>query len=287
MKYSQSATAVRELLSHYHLRPDERRGQNFLIDDEVYDVILKAAALTLDDAVLEIGAGLGTLTERLAAAARRVVAVEVDERLVAVLRRRLGALPNVAIVSRDILRVAVPTLGLAPPYKVVANIPYNITGQIFKKFLTQDVPPASLTVLVQREVGERIVAAPGDLTLLALSVQVYGQPRLVRVVPRDCFWPVPAVDSAVLHVADVRPFPFADVPEKFFWCVVRVGFVARRKQLHNNLAAGLQLSPSVVQRALALAGVAARARAQDLSIESWHALAAALHPTLTASPAAS
>jgi 16S rRNA (adenine1518-N6/adenine1519-N6)-dimethyltransferase len=266
---------VRALLKRYHLRPDRRRGQNFLIDEAVYDDMLAAAELAPRATVLEVGAGLGTLTERLAARAGQVVAVEVDPRLARLLRARFATQANVAVVQADILRRPPATLGLATPYQV-ANIPYYLTSALLKLLLTGAAQPTSLTLLVQREVAERIVAAPGAMSLLALSVQLYGQPRLVRTVSPDAFLPPPEVASALLAVRGLRRFPFTDVPEQRFWQVARVGFAAKRKQLVNNLAGGLRLPRAAAAAALETAGIAATARAEDLSLTAWRALVRAL-----------
>jgi 16S rRNA (adenine1518-N6/adenine1519-N6)-dimethyltransferase len=272
-----TASEVRQLLRRYHLKPDRRRGQNFLVADEVYDDIIGAAALTPTATVLEVGAGLGTLTARLAERAGRVVAVEVDTRLAPLLQQRFATRANVTVVAADILRRPPAHLGLEPPYQVVANIPYYLTSALLKLLLTGRPQPTSLTLLVQREVAARIVAAPGSMSLLALSVQLYGQPRLVRTISPDAFLPPPAVSSALLTVGDVRPFPF-DVPERRFWQVARIGFAAKRKQLVNNLTGGLQLPRATVAAALQVAGLAATVRAEDLSPVAWRALVRALPP---------
>ena len=264
---------VRTLLRERHILPNPRRGQNFLIADQVYGSILHTADLTSDDTVLEIGAGLGTLTAQLQPLVHKVVAVEVDGHLAALLRQRFLDHSNVAIEEVDILSVSVAELGLSSPYKVVANIPYHITSAIFKKFLTQDIQPTTMTFLVQQEVGERITAAPGAMSLLSLSVQLYATPCVVMRVPKTSFLPPPKVDSVLLQVAGIHSFPFADVPEKFFWRVARMGFAARRKQLKNNLTAGFHLEPSMVKAIIVKAGLQLAARPQDLTLDDWHAIA--------------
>jgi len=264
---------ILKLIHGYRLKPKHRLGQNFLIDDSVYEDIIGAAKLSLDDVVLEIGAGLGTLTERLSPLVKQVIAVELDHKLAVILRRRLAQRVNIKIIEKNILAVPLTDFGVRRPYKVVANIPYNITGAFFKKFLTQDTQPAAMTVLVQREVGQRIVAKPGRMSLLALSVQLYATPVLVRPVSASSFYPSPQVNSVILNVLDIHSFPFADVDEKLFWRVARIGFAARRKQLHNNLSAGLRLTAVQAGAVLKEAGLAPKVRAEDLSVIDWSNLA--------------
>ncbi|KKU49191.1 MAG: Ribosomal RNA small subunit methyltransferase A [Parcubacteria group bacterium GW2011_GWA2_46_9] len=270
-----------DLLRRYRVRPNHRQGQNFLIDDSVYEDIIRAAKLSPEDVVLEIGAGLGTLTERLSPLVKRVMAVELDHRLAAILRHRLSPFHNIEIIEKNILAVSVSDLGLNQPYKVVANIPYNITGAIFKKFLMQDLQPVAMTVLVQREVGERIVAKSGKMSLLALSIQLYATPVLIRHVLASSFYPTPEVDSVILNVLNIHSFPFSDVDEKFFWRVARVGFSSRRKQLHNNLSASLNIPAIAASNALKEAELSPAVRAENLAVVDWHNLAQALRPLLT------
>lgn len=266
---------VTTLLREAGLRPRKGLGQNFLVDDAALRRIVEAAGLTPADAVLEIGPGVGTLTALLAAQARRVVAVELDANLVNLLRREFAARPNVAILHDDILAVAVERLrlemGLAPgdSYKVVANLPYYITSAVLRHLLEAEPRPSCMVVTVQQEVARRIVAAPGDLSLLAISVQLYGFPHIVAHIPAGAFYPAPRVDSAVLRI-DLADRPTVDVDDvKWFFRVVRAGFSARRKQIHNVLGPGLGLAADQVSSALARAGIDPARRAQTLSLEEW------------------
>ncbi|PJE76290.1 ribosomal RNA small subunit methyltransferase A [Candidatus Uhrbacteria bacterium CG10_big_fil_rev_8_21_14_0_10_48_11] len=270
---SKSQTTITALLKEYQLSANARRSQNFLIDDQVYDDIVEVAQLTTSTTVLEVGAGLGTLTERLAVAAGQVVTIEIDDALVGVLRKRFDTASNVQVVHADVLAGPVTKFGIVLPYVVVANIPYHITASILRKFLVDDLSPATMTLLVQREVGERIVAKPGDLSMLGISVQLYAEPRIVRIVSRLSFLPAPAVDSVLLQIDNVHLFPFGDVEEKFFWRVVKVGFAQKRKQLRNNLAAAFPLPQAEMVALFKKIGINEKARAQELSIEAWHQLA--------------
>jgi 16S rRNA (adenine1518-N6/adenine1519-N6)-dimethyltransferase len=276
---------VRGLLEQWDLRPSKGLGQNFLVNQTALNRIVAAAELTPDDIVLEIGAGLGTMTERLARDAGHVVAVELDERLIPILESVLVFFDNVTLIQGDILALdpanimsgvtnQPPISNLQSPtsnpqYKVVANLPYYITSAVLRHLLEADLRPQCLVVTVQREVAERIVAGPGQMSLLAVSVQAYGHPQLLFRIKPGSFYPSPGVESAVVRV-DVHampPVPAEDVDA--FFRVVRAGFFQRRKQLHNTLAAGLRRSSQEVVARLQEAGIDPRRRAQTLSLEEW------------------
>jgi len=264
------------LLRRLGLRPRKRLGQHFLVDGRALDRIVASAELTPDDAVLEIGAGLGTLTLALAAAAGRVVAVEVDPRLVEVLEERLSAAENVRLVHGDILAFDPADLMEGQPYKVVANLPYGITAAVLRHLLEARLPPERMVVTVQREVAERIVARRGRMSLLAVSVQFYGRPEILFRLKPGAFYPPPAVESAVVRIdRHARPpVPVKDV--EWFFRVVRAGFSQPRKQLRNSLAAGLGIEASEARSALQRAGLDPRLRAERLGLEEWARLADAL-----------
>ncbi len=256
------------------VRPKKRLGQHFLRDSHHLERIADAADLTPEDVVLEIGPGTGALTEVLLQRAGRVIAVEVDRDLVAHLQQRFGSDPRLTLIQADILKVdpgqlVAETLGTPTPYKVVANLPYYITSAILRHLLEATYPPHLLVVTVQEEVARRMCASPPEMSLLAVSVQFYGEPRLIHRIPRGAFYPVPQVDSAVVRVA-VAPRPTVDVPDReAFFRVVRAGFGQRRKQLRNALAAGLSLSRAEVDRLLQEAGIDPKRRAETLTLEEW------------------
>lgn len=264
------------ILRQYGIRPSKGLGQNFLISEGVLDRIVASAELGPGDVVLEVGPGLGLMTRRLAEACRGVVAVELDGRMVAILAERLGDLGNVHVVEADILAVdpaetvaACLGLGAAPQFKVVANLPYYITSAALRHLLEGSQRPTLMTVMVQREVAGRLVAAPGGLSVLAVSVQVYGQPEIVARVPAGAFYPAPKVDSAVVRVRVYdEPLVPAAVREQFFR-VVRAGFGQKRKQLANSLGAGLALGRAAAAAALGGAGIDPSRRAQTLSVAEW------------------
>ena len=272
--------SIPQLLKQYALRPKKSLGQNFLADPNHLQKIIEAAELSPADVALEIGPGLGALTARLVEAARRVAAVETDPAMVAVLRAELPA-PNLRVVQADILRVDpaavladnLPDFSPGDDYVVVANLPYYITSAVIRHLLEAPHPPRRSVITVQKEVAQRIVAGPGDMSVLAVSVQFYGQPRLCHTIPAAAFIPPPKVDSAVLRI-DRHPAPPAPVtdPARFFQ-VVKAGFGQKRKQLKNALAAGLHKSPAEAAALLEAAGIDPRRRAETLSLAEWAALA--------------
>ncbi len=267
-----------DILRRYGLRPSKGLGQSFLIDRGVLERIVEASHLTPDDIVLEVGPGTGLLTHRLAQVARAVVAVELDRKMFPILEETLRDCRNVHLVQGDILAVdpvaeITKALGMAEAstlrYKVVANLPYYITSAVLRHLLAARVRPEQLLVMVQREVARRIVASPGELSLLAISVQAFGAPEIVGHVPARAFFPRPKVDSALLRVRVYeQPKVPPEVQERFFR-LVHAGFSQKRKQLHNSLAHALCIPHESVLAALAEAGIAPDRRPQTLSIEEW------------------
>jgi 16S rRNA (adenine1518-N6/adenine1519-N6)-dimethyltransferase len=270
---------ARALLKQYGLRPSKGLGQNFLVNQAILEKIVAAAELTSDDTVLEIGAGLGTLTEQLARAAGRVVAVEIDERMVAVLHDTLSGFGNVEIVQSDILELDPATLVTpAARYTVVANLPYYITSAVLRHLLEANPGPQRMVVTVQREVAERIVAQPGEMSVLSVSVRFYGRPQMLFRIKPGSFYPSPGVESAVVRV-DTYDAPPVDVEDAdAFFRILKAGFAQRRKQLRNTLAGGLHLPPEQVASKLQQAGIDPKRRAQTLSLEEWARVTRALSP---------
>jgi 16S rRNA (adenine1518-N6/adenine1519-N6)-dimethyltransferase len=277
---------TKELMRRFGVNPKQSLAQNFLMDAEQLARIAAAAALTATDTVLEIGPGLGSLTQYLAAQAGRVVAVELDDRLIEILRSHFGTQPHVQVVHGDILTLEPGALVRADDsdapvaYKVVANLPYYITSAVLRHLLEADHRPTQIVVLVQKEVAERICAAPGDLSLLAVSVQFYAEPTLVQRVPASAFHPAPKVDSAVLRLA-VRPHPAVpDVNPDAFFRVARAGFSQKRKQLANTLSAGLHLPKADLITLLNNQGIDPTRRAETLTLAEWGILTQALPANL-------
>jgi 16S rRNA (adenine1518-N6/adenine1519-N6)-dimethyltransferase len=260
---------LRGLLTAHGIRPNKSFGQNFLIDRSVLNKIIDASTIEADDEILEVGAGTGVLTRELARHARRVVAVEIERDMLTLLEETTSSYTNVELVARNLLQLDPGELFAQRSYKLVANLPYYITAPTFRHFLESGNPPRLLVVMVQLEVAQRIVAAPGDLSLLAVSIQFYGQPRIVARVPANAFYPAPKVDSAILRV-DIHPQMSLTPQERDgFFRVVQAGFSERRKQLHNSLTHGLHYKNELIRSWLTSADIDASRRAETLSIEEW------------------
>ena len=259
---------TRRLLRQSDLRARKGLGQHFLINAEVLEAIIAAAELGSDDLVVEVGPGLGILTRELAGRAGGVVAVELDDNLAALLKERLASFSNVTIVNGDMLKIEPKELVEGRGYKVVANLPYYITSPVLRHFLEAEAKPRTMVVMVQKEVAEAIAAKAGDMSLLSVSVQFYGSPEIVAIVPPESFYPAPAVSSAILKI-DVYPQPKVDVDEKGFFDTVRAGFAAPRKQLANSLSRGLGREKAEVLPFLQKAGIDPSRRAETLTVGEW------------------
>jgi 16S rRNA (adenine1518-N6/adenine1519-N6)-dimethyltransferase len=269
---------TREQLRRYQVRPKQSLGQNFLLDEAIRDQIVETAELVPEDSVLEIGPGLGTLTSSLAARARKVVAVELDDRLTEILQHRFAQESRVSVIHGNILDLdPVDLIGpIDHSYKVIANLPYYITSAVLRHVLEARKRPQLAVFMVQEEVAERICAAPGRLSILAVSVQLYAQPRIVQRVPAEAFYPRPKVGSALLRL-DVFSEPVVkDVPVRRFFQVVRAGFSQKRKQLANSLSGGLALSKKTTRAALVSAGVDPRRRPETVDLQEWRDICLAL-----------
>jgi len=263
---------VRQLLNRYHLTPSKGLGQNFLVDDEILSEIVRIAEIPADSTVLEIGPGLGGLTRYLAEAADDVVAVELDRRMIPPLKEVLKEYDHVRIIQGDILEIDPDSLIVDPAYSVVANIPYYITSAVIRHLLNAKTKPRRIVLTVQKEVAQRICAQPGDLSLLALSVQIFGSVSIPLTIPADAFFPQPKVDSSVVKI-DVYTEPLVSVAElDDFFRLAKAGFGQKRKTLRNSLSSDLRLSTSEVEAALAKAGIDPMRRAETVSIEEWKRL---------------
>jgi 16S rRNA (adenine1518-N6/adenine1519-N6)-dimethyltransferase len=249
------------------IKANKGLGQHFLVDNEAVAAIIGAADITSEDTILEVGPGLGVMTDELAKTGVPVVAVETDAKLVELLRRRMPQ--QVRIEESDIMKF---NLGVLPAdYKVVANVPYYITSPIIRLLMESSNPPTAAVLLIQKEVAERIAAKPGDMSVLAFSVQYYADVELVTEVARDKFWPVPNVDSMVIKLVRRAEPAFAADTAKLFR-LVKAGFGEKRKQLRNSLAGGLHISTDQAAAVIAQAGLSETARAQELALQQWHRL---------------
>jgi len=269
-------TQTEGLLRRFGLRAKKGLGQHFLIDEEVLGLILSTAQLTRQDVVLEVGPGLGVLTRELAKRAGWVVAIELDDKLADILKQSLSSFKNLTIINEDVLRVEPAALlreakveKPSESYKVVANLPYYITSPVLRHFLEAKVKPQLMVVMVQKEVAEEIVAKPGRMSLLSVSVQLYGEPTIAGYVPAQSFYPAPEVDSALLKVVPYSRPPVDISDMEGFFALVRAGFSAARKQLANSLAQGLGISKAEVLSLLEKAKIVPQRRAETLSLEEW------------------
>lgn len=265
--------ALRALLRRHGVqRTNKGLGQHLLVSRKALDAVVEAAELTPEDNALEVGAGTGVLTVELAQRARRVVAVEMDRAILPVLQEVVAPYPNVEIIARDLLKVRTDEVFGAQPYKVVANLPYYITALIMRHILEAPRRPERMVVMVQREVAERMTAAPGAMNLLGLSAQFYGAPRIVAQVPATAFYPPPKVDSAVVRLDLFPTLPLDSAGRERLFALARAGFAEKRKQLHNCLERNLRLAPEQVAAWLAAGGIDPERRAQSLSVDEWLAL---------------
>lgn len=254
------------LLAHYRLEPKQSLGQNFLFDENVLGRIVMAAQLQPTDYVLEIGPGVGALTHLLAKTAESVTTIELDDRLLPILNIELAPYTNVRLIHGDILAQNPADL-FDHPYKVVANVPYYITGAILRHLLEGTQKPTLMVMTVQKEVAERITAVPPHMTLLAVSVQFYGQATIAATIKAGAFWPPPDVDSAVVRI-DLTKGTQTDIDERQFFKIVRAGFSQKRKQLKNNLQS-LGYSALQIAQWLDKAGIDGRRRAETLTMAEW------------------
>ena len=260
------------LIQKYQVQPKKSLGQNFLVDPNGLNKVLQAAQLNPEDTVLEIGAGLGSLTYLLAQQAKYVVAVELDKRLIPPLTEVLAGFENIKIKQGDMLELSPDALLGAARYVVVANIPYYITSALIRHLLEADHKPTRMVLTVQQEVAERILSRDGKMSLLALSVQVYGKPELKARIPAGCFYPPPEVDSAVLSI-ELYEEPL--VPSEsldLFFKLAHAGFAQKRKTLRNTLATGMNESPAWAEKLLTAAGIDPQRRAETLSMQEWKQL---------------
>jgi len=259
-----------ELSRRYGIKPDHSKGQNFLVEEEFFDQAVLAAEINQQETVLEVGTGLGFLTEKLSKVSQKVIAVELDQKLAELLQARCLSekIDNVEVINTDILTVRDDFFsGL--DYKIVANLPYNITSIFLRKFLTADNKPQSLVLMLQKEVAERIVATEPQSSLLSLSVQFYATAEIIAVVPAEAFWPKPEVNSALIKIVLKSAAELPPIEAELFFRLLRIGFSAKRKMLKNNLGNGLHLSTSEVGNILSQSGYNPKVRAQELGLNDW------------------
>ena len=274
-----------EVLQKYQFNIQKKYGQNFLIEPQVLETIMDAAQIQADDCVLEIGPGIGTMTQYLAEQAREVVAVEIDKALIPILQDTLSEYPNVTIINEDILKVDLEKLvkekNDGRPVKVVANLPYYITTPIIMQLFESHVPLHSITIMVQTEVAQRMQVGPGtkDYGALSLAVQYYSRPEIITHVPPTCFIPRPNVGSTVIRLTRYEKPPVEAADESFLFSLIRASFNQRRKTLVNGLsnASGLNLSKAQITEALEQMGLPANVRGETFTLEQFARLSELLY----------
>jgi len=266
-----------EILNKYHFIFQKKYGQNFLIDTHVLDKIIKAGEVTKDDMVLEIGPGIGTLTQYLCEAAREVIAVEIDKTLIPILEDTLSSYNNITLINEDILKVDIGKLveekNNKKPIKIVANLPYYITTPIIMGLLEAHVPVDNITVMVQKEVADRMQSGPGSKSYgaLSLAVQYYAKPYIAANVSANCFMPRPNVDSAVISLSLYRDMPVKVKDERLMFRIIRESFNQRRKTLVNGLNNGteVKLPKEIIAEAISELNVPAMIRGEALTLEQF------------------
>lgn len=263
---------VPKLLREFSLHPDKRLGQNFLSDPVALQRVAETAHISAQDTVIEIGAGLGSLTRYLALFAHKVIAIEIDPKLIPPLKQVVAPFRNIEIIQGDILKLQPDELNPSTDYLVVANIPYYITSAIIRHLLSATTRPKRVVLTLQYELAQRICAEPGNMSLLALSVQVFSEPHIKARIPAGAFYPAPKVDSAILRL-DLFSEPLIPKPNlDIFFNLSQAGFSQKRKMLRNAMSAGLHLDPNSVEAVLNQAGIDPHRRAETLSIAEWGTL---------------
>ncbi|MEK7664115.1 MAG: 16S rRNA (adenine(1518)-N(6)/adenine(1519)-N(6))-dimethyltransferase RsmA [Patescibacteria group bacterium] len=265
-----SPKTIKEVLLEHNVRPSKIMGQNFLINQKVLEKTIENAELSKNDTVLEVGPGIGTLTKELAKKVRKVVAIEKDKKMVEILNETLKDYKNVEIIQGDVLKFDPKRYTLnSIPYKVVANIPYYLTSPLIRKFLEEKSPPTDIVLMVQKEVAQRICAKPPNMSLLAVSVQIYANPKIISYVKKECFWPSPKVDSAIIKITPFQQINKGLTPVNLFFRIVKAGFSHPRKQLANNLSKILKKDRRVVELWLSQNNIEPEQRAETLIISDW------------------
>ncbi len=268
---------IKDELHQLGIEPKKSLGQNFLVNMGIYEKIIGALDVEEGDTIVEVGPGLGTLTEFLSQTGARIIAIEKDRLLTAYLKNKFKGAKNVTIIEDDILKFNLKTYNLKPEtYKIVGNIPFYLTSHLIRTVFEEWPRPEKIVLMLQKEVAQRIVAKPPDMSLLAVSVQYYSKPEIISYVSRNSFYPAPEVDSAIIRL--VSSFQFlasskktknSQLETRNFFQVVRAGFAGKRKQLINNLATGLKISKQEIQQKLSLTDINPQRRAETLTIEEW------------------
>ena len=266
-----SLAQVKNLLHKYNAYPSKGMGQNFLINKKTLQTIIKAANLHPQDTVLEVGPGIGILTQELAQQVKQITAIEKDRNMVEILKETMKDYPNVNIIQDDILKISNLKFQISNSvYKVVANIPYYLTSPLIRKLLESPHQPQEIILMVQKEVAQRITAAPPNMNLLAVSVQYYATPKIIAYVSKECFWPKPKIDSAIIRITPIQQSK--DISYEKFFRIVRAGFSQPRKQLGNNFSQKLKMNRGEVEAWLSKNNIDPKQRAETLTTQDWETL---------------
>ena len=261
---------LKKLFQEKNIKPLKKFGQNFVVSKEILEKIIESADLEPKDIVLEIGAGPGNLTKELAKKAKKVIAVEKDKKMIAILKETLKGFKNIKIIEGDALEFEPKSHKLrVNNYKLVGNLPYYLTSAIIKKFLETENRPSQMVLMIQKEVAQRICSQPPKMNLLALSVQFYAKPKIVAYISKNCFWPRPKVDSAIINIKlNIKKKKLRDNKDIFFK-IIKAGFAHPRKQLANNLSSELKLDKEKVKSWLLKSKINPSQRAETLKEKDW------------------
>jgi len=265
-----SKSKIKALFKKYNLHPSKRLGQNFLVDINVVRKVVKSANLQPEDVVVEIGPGIGILTQQIAKKAKQVVGVEKDPKMIEILRETLRDYKNIRIVNADILKINIANyLTATTNYKVVANLPYYIVSPIIRKFLRNKYPPKEMILIAQKEVAQRICSKPPKMNLLAVSIQLFSKVEIVSYISRKSFFPQPKVDAAIIKIKPSAKKPIKIAGDDLFFEIVEAGFSHPRKQLLNNLVKKLKLNREQVYMWLSKNNISPSQRAETLTVDDW------------------
>lgn len=263
-----SPTTIKNILSKYDTKPSKGLGQNFLIDKNVLRKIIEASDIKSSDTILEVGPGIGTLTQELAEKAERIIAVEKSKTMIEILKETVKDYKNIEVIDEDILKFESEITN----YKLIANIPYYLTSPLIRKFLETNNPPEFMVLMLQKEVAQRICAKPSDMSLLAVSVQFYAEAKIISYVSKNCFWPAPKIDSAIIKITPLIDKNKKQIDIDLFFKVVKAGFSQPRKQLGNNLSKILKIERKKIDEWLLKNNLKSNQRAETLSTEDWKKL---------------
>lgn len=262
-------STIKNILKTHGFWAKKYLGQHFLIDDNIIQATIQAADLKKDDLVIEIGPGIGALTSQICPKVKKIIAVEIDPKLTAILKENFKECKNLEIINTDILKTKISEIN-TQPYKIISSLPYQITGPFFKKFLELEKRPQSITLILQKEVAERVCAKPPRMNSLALLIQFYGEAEIIKNISKKSFWPKPEVESALIKIVvrDQRS-AIRDIDERLFFRLIKAAFVSKRKKILNSLSGSLNIDKAVIEKAFQVTGLDYNKRPQEFSLGDW------------------